>query len=721
MGVTLAAVILFGFLEGWFFQFRSDLPPFANFLLFALINLNVLLLLLLAYLVLRNLVKLTFERKKNLLGSRIRTRLVIAFVCLTLIPTIPLFGLATKFISFSLDYWFSQQVEQSLKQSVALGKDLLQAEKEKLVQDVRALLQRWPSRPGNGTGSEWLPRHPLSAGSLAKYHLDGAFVVASDKTVGWQRWRVGRPLVKKTVMQRVLDLLGHDQRTDIVTVADQRQAVVALLPVGSATGGPGARRWALAVMRWVPADITRKLHAVTAGYENYLQLKLLQHPFKVSHFILFSIVTLLVMFAAVWFAFYLAKSITVPVQGLLAATERIAEGDLNVHLEWEQEDEVGSLVRSFNKMVRDLRESRQQLAGAYEALQASHVELEQRRRYMEIVLANIGAGVVSVDADGVIVTLNKAAERMFGLKETEVAGKSYAEVVQPHHMEIVKSFVDMYQMSRQRDMEQRFQVIIGNRPMLLLTKVSVLLDDHDRYLGIVAVFDDLTELEKAHRMAAWREVARRIAHEIKNPLTPIQLSAQRLRRRYAELLDDEDGVFDECTKMIVEQVDQMKRLVNEFSGFARMPQANPAPCRIVELVEEVLKIYRHSYPRVSFEMSCDDEDFPILTIDRSQFRQVMINILDNAVHALDGAEKRVEVRLFYDKILKIARLEFADTGCGLPVGDKLRIFEPYYSTKPKGTGLGLAIVANIVADHHGFVRVRDNVPQGTVIIIELPL
>jgi two-component system, NtrC family, nitrogen regulation sensor histidine kinase NtrY len=238
-------------------------------------------------------------------------------------------------------------------------------------------------------------------------------------------------------------------------------------------------------------------------------------------------------------------------------------------------------------------------------------------------------------------------------------------------------------------------------------------------MGVVVVLDDLTDFEKAQRMAAWREVARRIAHEVKNPLTPIKLSAQRLRRKYAELLEPQGSVLDECTQTIVQQVDHMKRLVNEFSNFARLPRAHPMPCDLGAIVEASLNLYRHNYADISFTLEKDGK-LPELNLDHEQFKQVMINLLENAIQAMDDGDNHIVVRLIYDENLKIAFLECADSGHGLSPRDKLRIFEPYYSTKEKGTGLGLAIVANIVADHHGFIRVRDNHPRGTVIVIELP-
>lgn len=717
--LVFASIITIGFFEGWFFQLQSELPLSGNILLFAFINLNVILLLLLAYLVLRNIVKLVFERKRNILGHKLRTRLVIASVGLTLIPTIPLFWLATQFIFSNLDHWFSYQVEQSLEQSVQLAKDFLDHEGRDLTSDGELLGGELLKLSDNGRLSG-IQSSRLPPSLLDRFHMNGLYFFNAG---GEMVWQLQSPGMAEGESESLRHLLSKENRTTSKTFTlasgGKQEGLIARLPFpasGEAADGPVDE---LVVLRLLPQHITDKFAAITGGYEDYLQLKLLHLPLKRSHFITFSIVTLLTIFAAIWFGFFLAKSMTVPIQALVSATQRIAEGDLDVYLESQRQDEIGMLMLSFNKMVKDLRESRAQLGSAYLALQQSHVELEDRRRYMEVVLKNIAAGVVSIDAGGHIMTMNKSAEETFGLQADRVRGRHYSRFLQPAHLDIVSSFTDLYRITRQPYLEQQVQVMLGNRPMILLIKVSILKDDKNEYMGVVAVFDDLTELEKAQRMAAWREVARRIAHEIKNPLTPIQLSAQRLRRKHSNLLEEEGSVFDECTRTIIQQVDHMKHLVNEFSKFARLPRAQLQPCDLCSIIEESLALYRHNYPRIDFTLE-KEADLPPLKIDRDQFRQVMINLLENSIYAIGPGGGSISNRIFYDPVLKIARLECADTGRGVSPEDKLRMFEPYYSTKKKGTGLGLAIVASIVADHNGFVRVCDNVPRGTVVVIELP-
>jgi two-component system nitrogen regulation sensor histidine kinase NtrY len=285
----------------------------------------------------------------------------------------------------------------------------------------------------------------------------------------------------------------------------------------------------------------------------------------------------------------------------------------------------------------------------------------------------------------------------------------------PTVKEILRELID----SGKDSIRKQITVPVQESKVTLLVNVTTLRDENDEFLGTVVVFDDLTQLLKAQRMAAWREVARRIAHEIKNPLTPIQLSAQRLRRRYLNQFAHDDTIFDECTAMIVKQVDELKNLVNEFSSFARMPTSNPAPNNLNEIISEALALYQGGHKEIDFAFHSDPR-LPTFRLDRDQIKRALINMLDNAVGAIDG-EGVIEIETGYNPALKMATVMIADTGCGIPAEDKPRLFEPYFSTKRSGTGLGLAIVASIVSDHNGYIRVRDNYPRGTRFIVELPV
>jgi two-component system nitrogen regulation sensor histidine kinase NtrY len=369
-------------------------------------------------------------------------------------------------------------------------------------------------------------------------------------------------------------------------------------------------------------------------------------------------------------------------------------------------------------MTADLRSART-------GLERQATELERRRRYMEIVLGNIGAGVVSMDPDGRISTINPSAQRYLAIPAgTGLLGQRLADVAnRPELLEEIEELSAQLRPGLRESIRRQLQVRLSDDVATLFVTLTIMHDEAGEPLGTVVVFDDYSQLVKVQRMAAWREVARRIAHEIKNPLTPIQLSAQRIRRRFrARVADDpsESKVFDECLDAITSQVDSLKLLVDEFSNFARLPTATPAPDDLNRIVRDAVASYAGT-DRVTFVTDLDPE-LPIVEVDREQMRRVLTNLIDNAIAAVWRCEKagRVELRSLYDAALQSVRLEVSDDGDGIRAEDRRRVFEPYFSTTEKGTGLGLAIVSRIVADHRGYIRVQDNEPSGTRFVIELP-
>jgi two-component system nitrogen regulation sensor histidine kinase NtrY len=367
-------------------------------------------------------------------------------------------------------------------------------------------------------------------------------------------------------------------------------------------------------------------------------------------------------------------------------------------------------------MTKDLRSGREQLELSARMLREQNIEIEERRRYMEIVLKNISAGVISLDSKGFITTINKSAEKMFNLDADHIIGKSYKELLKEQHLSVAEEIMTSLSVSPDNAVELPLSLSIGESRRSFLINVNALKDEVGRHVGIVMVFDDLTELEKAQRMAAWREVARRIAHEVKNPLTPIKLSAQRLKRKYSNRLNE--PVFEECTKMIIDHVDLIRNLVNEFSTFARFPAANPTPCDLSSIIRETIALYKEGHEKIFFNAIIQD-DIPLLNIDRQQIKQAMINLVDNAVAAIKD-HGTIVIKVEYDFTLKIARIEVSDDGAGISEEDKARLFEPDFSTKKTGSGLGLTIVNTIISDHKGVIRVQNNYPRGAKFIIELP-
>jgi two-component system, NtrC family, nitrogen regulation sensor histidine kinase NtrY len=454
------------------------------------------------------------------------------------------------------------------------------------------------------------------------------------------------------------------------------------------------------------------------SFQDYKQLKLLKTPIKGIYTLLFLLMTLIIVFSFTWFGLYLARGITGPIEQLAEGTREVAAGNLRYKVEARADDEIGALVDSFNHMTDDLLQSKQRLEEAYLDLQDKHTELEERRRYIETVLEAITTGVVSIDPADRLTTLNRAGARMFGVNASQSVGRALDEVFVGSEVGEVLALVHRCRRAKAGSVEQQLHLRRNGTRLSLLASATALRGPEDEYAGAVIVFDDLTELLRAQRLAAWREVAQRIAHEIKNPLTPIQLSAQRLRRRLTRTPGQDQQLVTECTETIIQEVDGLRRLVDEFSRFARMPAPAPRPTDVRPLVEAVATLYRESYPGLKLTTRYDG-DLPLVEVDPDQFKRAVLNLVDNAVEAVRGAGE-VDVEVASPEATRV-RVLVGDSGPGITAENKDRLFQPYFSTKTTGMGLGLSIVQEIVAEHGGTIRVEDNRPQGSRFIMELPV
>ncbi|MEW6615101.1 MAG: ATP-binding protein [Thermodesulfobacteriota bacterium] len=715
---TTVLVIFLTFLGIYSSKISNQLPIANNILVFGLININVILLLLIAFLVVRNIVKLVFERKKNILGSKLRTKFVVAFVSLSIVPTVLLFFVAAGFITNSIENWFSIQVENSLQESLTVAQAYYQNSGNNAVYYAKQISQGIAENRLLARGEqESLGRFIKS--KLGQYNL-GAIEVFSDKKEGLAKAVNNEipfenfPMEDSKLVQEGL----KGESTTKIQSAGKGELIRGVVPVYLA--GKDEKPVGVVIVNYfVPLSLVAKMAEISSTFAEYKQLKMLKNPIKTSYFITLSIVTLLIIFSAIWFGFYLAKEITVPVQKLANGIHEVANGNLDLHIEAGTDDEIGSLMNSFNKMTLDLKASKSMLEEANIGLKNTNIELDQRRIYMEILLKNVGAGVISIDKEDRVSTINKSAEKMFGIKAERAINRPYNEVFASEYLNEVKKLLEEVTGSIGGTIKRQIRLSLPEETLTLLISVAVLKDEDRNYMGLVVVFDDLTRLQKAQRAEAWREVARRIAHEIKNPLTPIKLSAQRLRKRYLNKFSENGKVFDECTKTIIDQVEDLKGLVNEFSNFARLPSTNLYPNDINKIIKDTLVLYQEAHSNIKFEFK-EGKHVPIFDMDREQIRRVIINLLDNSV---DSIEKKgtVVIETFYDDALQVARIEIADTGCGIPQEEKSRLFEPYFSTKKSGTGLGLSIVNTIVSDHNGYIRVKENYPKGSRFIVELPI
>lgn len=699
------------------FSLTTEIPLSGNILILALINLNLLLIIICLFLVFRNIFKLWMERRGSIPGARLRSKLVLAFVVLSLVPTMLLFLVAAGLITSSIENWFNRQIEQAIEESLEVAQTYYKTSASNALYYADQIAQTIKDQKLlNEDNHDALT--DLIHLKQREYNLGVVEVFSSTNE---ELVRSINPLVPPAEFT--------DPGSDSIREALQGNRFTRISPTGKADLIRGIvpvySNWnpedvvgVVVVNYYVPYSLVNKMKEINLSFEQYRNAKMLKGRIQTGYVLSLLLIALVIIFLATWAGLYLAKGITDPIKELAEATNRLAEGDLDVTIDRVSNDEIGSLVNSFNRMTSDLRQSQQTIRQANLDLQLSNQELEQRRRYMETVLANVTAGVISINSQGTITTINKFAEKLLRLKTERIIGRNFREVLGPDHFPVVRDLLRDLISSGKDTIRRQIHIDLGESRLTLLVNVTTLKDDNQEFMGTVVVFDDLTELLKAQRMAAWREVARRIAHEIKNPLTPIQLSAQRLRRRYQNSFVEGDTVFDECTSMIIKQVEELKTLVNEFSNFARMPASNPTPNDLNAVVAEALVLYQEGHRELSFSFA-PDPLLPIFNLDREQIKRVVINLLDNAVAAA-GPGGTIELSTSYSQALQLATLTVSDNGCGIPETDKPRLFEPYFSTKKSGTGLGLAIVSTIVSDHNGYIRVRDNEPRGTRFIVELP-
>ena len=715
--IIMFVVALLTFVESRVINFGADIAVSNTVLMFILINVNLLLLILMIYLVFRNLVKLIYDRRRNVLGAKLRTKLVIAFVSLTLLPTTVLFFFALNFITTSIEFWFNVPVEQALENSLWVGARLYTRAEENNKFFLERISYQLKTKNLLDTKKHKALSHYIRI-VQREFNLDAVEVYALNAE------RLTFALAPKLENEYFGIISAEDFQKDMP--ADGIRSISRTIPSGEfvktiatvpfAVQPDEAVGFVVATIL-IPPDLSENLQFIRRGFTEYQQIKLLKKPIQITYYISLSIVALLVLFCAVWFGFYMARSISLPIKELAEGTRRVADGDLSYTNDTVADDEFGSLVKSFNQMTQDLRTSRGQLELSARMLRKQNVEIEEKRQFMEIVLKSVSAGVVTLDAKGIISTMNKSAEKMLNLKSEQILNKSYKNLLDGPFLELADEIIDNLSLSSGDTIELPLKLTIEGRPRSFLISVNVLKDDAGRHIGTLMVFDDLTELEKGQRMAAWREVARRIAHEVKNPLTPIALSAQRLKRKYAQFVDD--TIFEECTETIIGQVEVIRNLVNEFSSFARFPSANPVPCHLMPIIEETIALYREGYPSINFKIN-NTSDIPMLNLDRQQMKQALINLIDNAISALKGSGN-ITIGVAHDPILKKVRMEIVDDGQGISNEDKTRLFQPNFSTKKAGMGLGLTIVNTIIADHNGMINVQDNTPRGAKFVIELPV
>jgi len=700
---------------------QSDsLMPSANYaFVLLLINVDLIGLVVLTLLLSRNLIKAYFERRQRMLGSGFQTKLVAAFIGFSMIPTVLLGVVASGLVNKAVDVWFNDQIEQVLKDSHEVARMYREGHIALTVNSARAI-GREIFREDMLTPEQRDLLVAAMGRKRAEHNVAGVEIFSAKMETLSKALNPDIPpmVLDLPVGQLVLQVLNTNRELTSVQESQNGRLIRAAVPIQSSMKH-GAVAGVVVVDDFVPESLLAKWETISRQYTEYKQTKAMKNPIKAGAYLFVGVITAMIMFSATWFGFYVARGITVPIQRLAEATESIARGNLNVQIKAKATDEIGTLVDSFNRMTHDLRVSKSKIEEANLSLRRSNQEIDDRRAYTQAVVDTIAAGVLSIDRAGLITTFNPSAERILGIAGVQLRDRPVNDTFKALRLDLFQTAYDRILADARDSLSLEGQMEIEGKFLTVGLNLSRMRNEAGQDLGFVLVFEDLTELIKAQKVAAWQEVARRVAHEIKNPLTPIQLSAQRLRKKFFEKAADFDTIFNESTEVIVNEVSSLKQMIDEFSKFARLPLPQMARQPLHDVIREVVTLYDGAHRDISFQLDLD-EALPLLNFDREQIKRVCVNLFDNAIQAM-GQKGRVWITTRFDSKKHRAVVSVADEGIGINPEDQDRLFVPYFSRKKTGTGLGLAIVHRIITDHDGQIQAGNNQPKGAVFTFELPV
>jgi two-component system, NtrC family, nitrogen regulation sensor histidine kinase NtrY len=705
-------------------------PDFlAEVVLYALCAVDLTILLALAFVLVRNVIKLLVERRRALPFARFRAKLVLVLLGMTVVPAVLVLIVGSELIRNSANRWFSSPIDEVLGSAREIASDYYQERQTETSRQARRIASALATslQAGDVVGVRAQVLSEITERRVGMVEVYGVVPDSSPPEVmpvfDGAHSSLPRDRVRASADRLASRVLAGSSETGMLEpLRSGGELVRAAAVVRAAPGQPPAG--VVIVSDYLASDLARHSRRIVDAYEGYEQLRVLKRPLEGVYLSFFLMMTLFILVSAIWMGLYLAKRITRPVNMLAAGAREIGAGHFDHRIEPETVDEFGSLVDAFNTMAAELAANRETLEHSREAIERKNQEAEARRRYTETLLKRIATGVVSIDGAGAISTMNSAAARLLGLDATAV-GRPYQEVFSRPDL---RPLLDLPRVRRRQSDDGGQEIALdrdGREAHLAVAATPI--REAGGAEGMVIVLDDVTPLIRAQRVAAWRDVARRLAHEIKNPLTPIQLCAERLRRHFAGSPEPTRALVDECSTTIVAEVESLKGLVDEFSQFARMPAPRTVPSDVNALLDDVLTLYRGVVDGVSIERRVAP-DLPSVRVDPEQFRRVVINLVDNAIDALTRAENgrpasvggTIAVETSRDAVNGIVRVVVSDNGPGIPDADKAKLFMPYFSTKRRGSGLGLAIVRRIIVEHGGSIEVGDNLPSGARFTIELP-
>ncbi len=715
--VTGGLLLVF-FLSERLLRKSSDFEPrfLASVLLFGLTVLNLSLLLVLLFVLGRNLVRMLMEWRRGVFGARFRVQLLSIFLLMAVAPSLLLLLVGSDLIRQTVDRWFNVDAERLLAASQSLGGALDAAALETSRVHARILAREIEARGLLAVEAQGQLRRTVEARAregeldlVTVYGAAGEIVSVMDPRLppaaSWDA-ASGEALADAAVR-------GAPAAANVAFGAGRLARVAAAV-----RGADGKPAGAVVVSSFVPPEVASAVSEVRERYAKFRQTQAFRDPIIALYRSLYLFPALLILFGAVWLALYLARRITTPLRLVAEGAERIAAGQRGARVDFPSgSEEFRALIASFNRMSERLSRSEEEVEFSRAGLVRKNQELEDRRRLTETVLETVGTGVVVVDQEGALTAANEAAQRLLEIEPSSL-GLPLERVLRGPGRDEVHALVLRLLSGRVSRQEREVIVPSRERDRHLAVTVVSLPGSLGAAPGALVVVDDLTPLMRAQKVAAWGEVARKLAHEIKNPLTPIQLSAQRVRKAWLKSDPGFERIMTECTRAIVDEVEALKNLVDEFAQFARLPAASLQPTSLHDVVEQALSLYEGLAPGLRIERRLAP-DLPTLRLDADQMKRVLINLVDNAIEATEG-KGCIVIATEYDRAEGRARLSVADDGPGIAPADRDQLFVPHFSTKKRGSGLGLAIVSRIVQEHLGTIRAEDNAPRGARFVLELP-